>query len=123
KVVAEGHTVVKRIGEGLECRGDIPSLIERIKSFSPNDFRRLEEQIGLEEPSTKRMAADEIIQRYYRTPDAILTYVAAGDFSETARELFDIVWQSKDGVVPVSQLQANHGGTEYEIEQALTELF
>lgn len=123
KVVAEGHTAVRRIGEGLECRGDIPSLIDRVKGFAPHDFRRLEEQIGIEEPCTKRMATDEIIQRYYRSPDAILTYVATGDFSDTAREVFDIVWQSKDGVVPVSQLQALHGGSEYEVEQALTELF
>lgn len=123
KVVAEGHGAVKRISEGLECRGDIPSLIERVKSYTPHDFRRMEEQIGLEEPCTKRVAAEEIIQRFYRSPDAILTYVATGEFSESAREVFDIVWQSKDGVVPVSQLQALHGGSEYEVEQALTELF
>jgi hypothetical protein len=123
KVVAEGHHAIRRIAEGLECRGDIPSLIERIKSFSPHEFRRLEEQIGLEEPCTKRMAAEEIIQRYYETPDAVLTYVATRDFSETAREIFDIVWQSKDGVLPVSQLQASHGASEYEMEQALLELF
>ena len=123
KIVAEGHNAIRRIAEGLECRGDIPSLVERIKSFSPHEFRRLEEQIGLEEPCTKRMAAEEIIQRYYETPEAVLTYVATRDFSETAREIFDIVWQSKDGVLPVSQLQASHGGTEYEMEQALVELF
>ncbi len=123
KIVAEGHNAIRRISEGLECRGDIPSLIERIKSFSPHEFRRLEEQIGLEEPCTKRMAAEEIIQRYYETPEAVLTYVATRDFSESAREIFDIVWQSKDGVMPVSQLQASHGGTEYEMEQALVELF
>jgi hypothetical protein len=123
KIVAEGHNAIRRISEGLECRGDIPSLVERIKSFSPHEFRRLEEQIGLEEPCTKRMAAEEIIQRYYETPEAVLTYVATRDFSESAREIFDIVWQSKDGVMPVSQLQASHGGTEYEMEQALVELF
>lgn len=123
KVVTEGHNAVKRISEGLECRGDIPSLIERVKAYSPNDFRRLEEQIGIEEPCTKRVAADEIIQRYYHTPEAILTYVGTGEFSETARELFDIAWQSKDGVIPVSQLQAMHGGSEYEVEQGLTQLF
>jgi len=123
KVVAEGHGAVKRIADGLECRGDIPSLIERVKALSPNDFRRLEEQIGIDEPCSKRVAADEILQRYYRSPESMVTYVGTGDFSESARELFDIVWQSKDGVLPVSQIQANHGGTEYEIEQGLTQLF
>lgn len=123
KLVAEGQNVVRRITEGLECRGDIPSLIERVKGYSPNEFRRLEEQIGLEEPCTKRMAADEIVQRYYRSPETLLTYVGTGDFSDTAREVFDLVWQSKDGVVPVSRLQALHGGSEYEVEQALTQLF
>jgi hypothetical protein len=122
KIVAEGHGVVKRIAEGLESRGDVPSLLDRIKGLSPHDFRRLEEQLGLEEPSTKRATADAVLERFYQVPEAVLTHVGTGDFSETAREIFDIVWQSKDGVLPVSQLQAIHGGSAYEIEQALVEL-
>ncbi len=123
KIVAEGHNAVKRIDEGLESRGDIPSLVERIRGATPHDFRCIEERLGLDEPSTKRAAADAVIERYYHSPDAILTHVGAGDFSETAREVFDIVWQSKDGVLPVSQLQALHGGSSYEVERALIELF
>lgn len=123
KIVAEGHNAIRRITEGLECRGDIPSLIDRIKGYSPNEFRRLEEQIGFEEPCTKRVAAEEIMQRYYQTPDAVLTYVATRGFSEAAREIFDAVWQSKDGVLPVSQIQAKQGRSEYETEQALSDLF
>ncbi len=123
KIVAEGHGAVKRIAEGLESRGDIPSLLSRIKGLAPHDFRRLEEQLELEEPSTKRATAEAVIERYYHAPDAVLTHVGAGDFSESARELFDIVWQSKDGVLPVSQLQVKHGASAYEVERALVELF
>lgn len=122
KIVAEGHHIVKRIGEGLESRGDIPSLTERIKGLTPQDFRRLEEQLGLEEPSTKRATIDTVIERYYRAPDAVLAHVAGGDFDEVAREIFDAVWQSKDGVVPVAQLQASLGTAPHEFERALMEL-
>ena len=45
------------------------------------------------------------------------------DFSNKAREVFDILWQSKDGVMPVSQIRVAHGGKEHEVEVALSELF
>ena len=123
KIVAEGHNVLKRIAEGLESRGDIPSLVQHIKGLSPHDFRRLEEGLGLEEPTTKKATIEGVIERFYHVPDAIQTHVGTGDFSASAREAFDIVWQSKDGVLPVSQVQASQGGTGYEVEKALVELF
>ncbi len=123
KIVSEGQGIMKRIAEGLESRGDIPSLVAAIKAMAPPDFRRLEERLEIEEPSTKRATIEAVIERYYHAPDAILTHVGAGDFSETAREVFDVVWQSKDGVLPVTQLQATHGGTANEIERALVDLF
>lgn len=123
KIVAEGYNAVKRVSEGLENHGDIPSLYRYIKGLSPHEFRRLEERIGLDQPVTKKAATEALLERYYAHPDAIVTYVATRGFSETAREIFDILWQSKDGVMPVSQIRVAHGGSEFEVEQALWELF
>lgn len=123
KLVPEGYNAIKRITEGLENHGDVPSLIRRIRSLNAHDFRRLEEQLGLDQPVAKKTAAEELIDRFYRHPDSIVNYVATRGFSQTARELFDLVWQSKDGILPLSKLRAAHGGSEFEVEQALWELF
>jgi len=63
-------------------------------------------------------------------PDAIVTYVATRGFSSTAREVFDIIWQSKEGIMSVSKIRAAYAGTrrsaknsDYSVEQALLELF
>ncbi len=123
KLVSEGHTAVRRISEGLENRGDVPALIRRIKGLDAHDFRRIEELLDLHEPVAKKTAAEELLQRVYQHPDSIVAYVASRGFSQTARELFDIVWQSKDGLMPVAKLRAAHGAAEFDIEQALWELF
>jgi len=122
KIVAEGSTLIRRMADGLENHGDVPSLFRRVKTLAPHDFRRLEELIGLEEPVTKKQAAEALLEEHYRHPDSVVSYVATRGFSETAREVFDLLWQSKDGVMPVSQLRVAHGGSEYEVEQALWEL-
>jgi len=123
KLVPEGHQAIKRIADGLENHGDIPSLMRRVKALSPHDFRRLEELIGLDQPVTKKAAAERLIEKYYKHPDSVVTYVGTRGFSEKARELFDIVWQSNEGLMPASQLRVAHGGRESEIERALWELF
>ncbi len=123
KLVPEGFSGVKRISQGLENRGDVPSLFRLVKSLSGHDFRRFEEQVGLDKPGPKKRAVEELLARYYTHPDSVVAYVATRGFSETARELFDLVWQSKDGLVPVSKLRATHEGSDYEIELGLWELF
>ncbi len=123
KLAAEGHSAVKRIVQGLENRGDVPSLFRLVKALSAHEFRRLEEQIGVEKPGTKKAAAQHLLERFYTTPEAIVSYVATRGYSPKARELFDIVWQSKDGVMPVSKIRATYGGSDYDVEQALWELF
>lgn len=123
KVVPEGHQAVRRIAEGLENHGDVPSMIARIKGLDPHDFRRLEERLGADQPLTKKGAAELLLENYYRHPDSVVHYVATRGFSATAREVFDVLWQSRDGVMSVSQIRAQHGGSEYEVEQALWELF
>lgn len=123
KLVPEGFNAIKRISDGLENLGDVASLFRSMKSLSPHDFRRLEEQIGLEESVAKKVAAEFLLEKYYHHPDSIVNYVATRGFSETAREVFDVLWQSKNGVMPVSQVRVAHGGTEFAVEQALWELF
>jgi len=123
KLVPEGFSAIKRIFEGLANRGDVPALFRLVKSLSAHDFRRLEEQIGLRKPGTKKYAVKELLARYNVHPDSVVTYVATRGFSEQARELFDIVWQSKDGLMPMAKLRVAFGGTDYESELALWELF
>jgi len=91
--------------------------------MSSQDFRRLEERIGVETPGAKKSAVEELLNRHYRHPDSVVEYVASRGFSEVAREVFDIVWQSKDGVMQASKIRSAHSASEYEIEQALWELF
>lgn len=123
RLVPEGYNAVRRIAAGLENHGDVPSLFRMAKNLSAHDFRRIEEQVGLEEPATKKTAIEELLARHYIHPDSVLSYVASRGFSDTAREVFDVLWQSKQGVMPVSQVRVAHGGLEYEVEQALWELF
>jgi len=123
KLVPEGYSAIKRIAEGLENHGDVPSLLRRVKGLSPPEFRRLEELVDATQPLSKKCAAEELLKRCYAHPDSVVTFVATQGFSETARNLFDMLWQSKTGVMPVSQLRVAHGGSEFEVEQALWELF
>ena len=123
KVVVEGLNAVARIAIGLENHGDIPSLFRYVKLLGPQEFRHLEEFLGLESPCTKKEFVESLIDRAYEHPDSVITYVATGGFSNTAREVFDLVWNSREGVMPVSKIRAAHGGSEYEVEQAMWELF
>lgn len=123
KLPAEGINAVKRITEGLENRGDVPALFRKVKALSAHDFRVLEEQLGIEGPSTKKGAAEYILENVYRHPDSVVEYVASQGFSPTAREVFDIVWQSKEGVMPAAKIRAAHSASEYDVEQAMWELF
>ncbi len=122
KLVPEGAGLVKRIQDGMENRGDIGAVQRQVRGVNAHDFRRLEEQLDLPQPTTKKAAAEILVERCYYTPDAIVEFVATRGFSQTAQELFDLVWQSRDGIMPVSKLRLAHGGSEYEVEQALLEL-
>ncbi len=122
KLVAEGAGAIKRIAEGLENHGDIPSLFRLLKTLNPHEFRRIEEQVGIERPGGKKAAAEELVERYYIHPETVIEYVATRGFSTAAQEVFDVVWQSEDGILPASVLRTEHGGSEYEVEQALAEL-
>ncbi len=123
RLVTEAPEAIKRIAGGLENHGDVPSLFLSIKAMDSHGFRRLEEQLGIERPGGKKAAGEQLLEQCYRHPDSIVEYVATRGFSPIARELFDIVWQSETGIMPVAQLRMIHGGSEYDIEQGLWELF
>lgn len=123
KIVSEGHNVIKRIHDGLENLGDVPSMIRRMKALTPHDFRRVEELVDSPNPLTKKSAAEQLLDLAYRHPDSVVTFVATRGYSQTARELFDIIWNASEGLMPVSKLRVAHGGSEFAVEQALWELF
>ncbi len=123
KLVTEAPEAIKRVIAALENHGDAPALFQSIRAMDAHGFRRLEEQIGIEKPGGKKSAGEQLIERHYRHPDSIVEYVATRGFSPVARALFDIVWQSETGIMPVAQLRMIHGGSEYDIEQGLWELF
>ena len=122
KLVAEGATAVKRISDGLENRGDIPSLFSGVKMVNPHEFRRLEDQIGIEKPGGKKAAAEELIARCYSRPDSVVEYVATRGFTPRAQEVFDFVWQHEGGVAPAAVIRSNFDQSDYEVEQAILEL-
>lgn len=123
KIVAEGQAAVKRICDGLENHGDIPALLRRVKGLSALEFRRIEELLDVDGAATKKEAGEQLVERYYRHPDSVVSMVASRGFSNTAREVFDLIWQSRDGILPISKIRAAHGGSDYQVEQALQELF
>lgn len=123
KIVSEGHNAIRRIHDGLENLGDIPSFIRRMKVLTPHDFRRVEELVDSPVPLTKKAAAELMLDMAYRHPSAIADFVAVRGFSENARNIFDIIWNSKEGIMPVSKIRAAHGGSEFTVEQGLWELF
>lgn len=123
RLVPEGHGVIKRILEGLESHGDVASLRQHIRGLSDISLQALEERLGLEDGLSKREIAEQAIRQIYHYPESVLDYLAGGDFSERALEVFDGIWQSRDGIQSVSQIYAVHRCSEFEIEKALTELF
>lgn len=123
RLVPEGPQAVKRILEGLESHGDVEALRQFIRSLSDINLQALEERLELDDGLSKKEIAERAVQRIYRHPDSVLDYLATGDFSERAREIFDGIWQSHDGIQPVSQIYAVHRCSEFEVEKALTELF
>lgn len=123
KVVAGGVAAIKRVREGLENRGDVESMFRIVKAMESNDFRRFEERLGVDGFVGKTAAAQQMVRWYYRHPDSIVDLVAKSDFSPVAQEVFDLVWQSPEGLVPVSKLRAEVKDSEFDVEQALTELF
>jgi hypothetical protein len=122
KLVAGGANAVKRVADGLENLGDVPALFRQVKGMDATDFRAFEELLGIDKPGGKAAAAEVLLEQHYRHPDSIVEFVAAREFSEAAKEVFDLVWQAEEGVVPAAILRRMYSGSEYEMEQALHDL-
>lgn len=122
KLVGEGGTAVKRIQEGLESRGDVPALQRQVKALPPHEYRLLEEVLGIDKPGPKKQTAEVLVQRCYETPESVVEYVARGEFSDLAREMFDLIWQSKEGLIPIADIRRKLKESEYKLEQALSEM-
>lgn len=123
RLVAEGVGAVQRVCAGLENHGDVPSLMRSIKSLDSYQFRRLEEVLNVSSPSSRTAVTQTLLEKFYRHPDSVVEYVAQRGFSKTAQEVFDMVWQSPTGIVPVSAIRSARRRADFETEQALTELF
>lgn len=122
KLVAEGYNAVKRITDGLENRGDVNALFNNVKSMSPHEFRVLEEMLDIDKAGPKKAAAEMLVEQWYAHPDSIVEYVATRGFSPMAQEIFDIVWNTPEGVAPASILRVGYEAAEYKVEEAVTEL-
>ena len=123
KLAPGGAALVQRVEDGLESRGNVAYIRRAIKDMTGPAMRDLEERLGLIQIGQRKAVGDALVDIAYTYPESVVEYVARRGFSEVAQELFDIVWQSNDGMMPVSALLALHGGSEQAAEKALWELF
>ena len=65
KLPAEGVSAVKRISDGLENLGDVPSLFRKINSLPSHDFRRLQSLVNVDRPGAKTAGAQETLKIFY----------------------------------------------------------
>lgn len=121
RLAPEGFQAVKRILGGLESHGDVPALCRKLRSLPDQDLQRIEERLGLDAPSKKELQ-ERFLAQVYGQPESVTHYVASRGLSSRAREVFDCLWQSREGIMTIIQLHAVQGGSEYDIEQALWEL-
>ncbi len=122
KLVAEGATAVRRVQRGLENHGDVQSLFRLIKALDTSALRQFEEHLGIEDAGGRQAVTETFLEQAYHHPESIVEYVATRDFSPLAQEVFDSLWQSNDGVVPVSVFLSTRDYAEGDIEYALEEL-
>ncbi len=122
KIVGEALAVVRRIVKGLESHGDVASLYNHVRLLDSHEFRLLEEQLDIDGAMTKKAVTEKLTSECYKHPESVVEYVASRDFQPLAREIFDSVWQSKSGIVSIGQLRAANNSSDYELEEALSEL-
>ncbi|MFP4172166.1 MAG: hypothetical protein ACLFV4_04565, partial [Candidatus Hydrogenedentota bacterium] len=123
KLAPGGAALVQRVEDGRKNRGNVSSVRRAVKNLSNAAMRDLEERLGLSHVLHRNVVGETLLRIAYKHPGSVVKYVARFGFSETAQELFDIVWQSDEGVMPVSTLLALHDGSEQAAEEALWELF
>lgn len=122
KIVPEAIPLVKRVQKNLATNGDINYIIETLASFSSAEKREIERRFCVNKVVGKMSLGMEVVERLYRTPLSVVEFVAREPFSSLAREIFDYVWESKTGVVPLTQIRQRFKDKEGEIEEAIEEL-
>lgn len=123
KVVPEALPVIRRVQDNLNSLGDINSIYKSLQNYSNSERRELEQKLKINRVIGWMSLTNEIVENLYKTPESILEYVAGYPFSELAKQIFDFLWQSKTGIVPIQQIRQKF--TNYnniEIEEALEEL-
>ncbi len=123
KVVPEVLVVIRRVQDNLNSLGDINFIYKSLQNFSNSERRELEQKLKINRVMGWTSLGNEIIEKLYKTPDCILEYVAGYPFSDLAKEIFDFLWQSKTGIIPINQIRqkfSNYNNSE--IEEALEEL-
>lgn len=122
KLVPEAIPLVKRVQRGLTTNGDINSIFETLNGLSANEKRDVERRFNLSKVLGKMSLGMEIVDRLYRTPYAVVDFVAKEISFDLAREIFDYIWDSKTGVLPLNQIRQKFRECESEVDEAIEEL-
>ncbi len=123
KVVPEALPIIRRVQEHLNSHGDIVSIYKALQSLSNSERRELEQKLKINRVMGWGSLASELIEKIYKTSNSILEYVAGYPFSDLAKEIFDFLWQTKTGIVPINQLRQRFSDySNVEIEDSLEEL-
>ncbi len=123
KIVPEALPIIRRVQNNLNSLGDINSIYNTLQNLSNSERRELEQKFRINRVVGWMSLGNEIITRLYKTPDTILDYVAEYPFPDLSKEIFDFLWQSKTGIVPINQIRQRFSDSNNtEIEEALEEL-
>lgn len=123
KVVPEALPIIHRVQEHLNSHGDVVSIYKATQGLTNSERRELEQKLRINRVMGWSSLASELIEKIYKTPDSVLEYVASYSFSNLAREIFDFLWQTKTGIVPINQIRQRFSDySNAEIEDSLEEL-
>ncbi len=124
RITREAASLMRRVERGLENRGDIRSLYDQTATLNTAELVALTSYLGLdpEQVYSKRALADWLLQEQYHQPESLVSYVGSQDFSSLAKEIFDALWQSEQGVLTATAIRALMDRPDTETERALGEL-
>ncbi|NLN93701.1 MAG: hypothetical protein GX130_10395 [Candidatus Hydrogenedens sp.] len=118
----EGLALIRRIGDGLNSRGDAECLLQSVQSLSDYGTQQLEEQLDIGGSPSKNKRARTVLELLYGYPDRIEQHVVQSDYSPLAKNIFNSLWESRRGTLEVEELRMIHSAGSVELERALQEL-
>jgi len=123
KIVPEAIPIIHRVREHLNSHGDVVSIYKASQGLSSSERRELEQKLKINRVMGWGSLASELIEKIYKTPNSVLEYVTSYQFSNLAREIFDFLWQTKTGIVPINQIRQRFSDySNIEIEDSIEEL-